>query len=108
MGAHRFIDIVMNGPHQRGGCTLHRCDNPACVRPSHLFRGSKADNNYDRSAKGRYNGTMNPKAKLTNDQVRAIRQQREDGATLQVIADRYGITDANVHSIVTRKTWKHI
>jgi hypothetical protein len=60
--AHRFIDIYMNGPIPDGLCTLHKCDNPACVRPSHLFRGTKGDNNRDRKAKGRYR----PRAEWSN------------------------------------------
>lgn len=46
--------------------------------------------------------------KLTESDVREIRRMREGGATLQAIADRYGIDDSNVHRIVTRRTWKHI
>ena len=106
--AHRFIDIALNGPMNPGECTLHRCDTPSCVRPSHLFRGTVADNNHDRSNKGRYNGEMNPKAKLTADSVRDIRSRHAEGETLVSIAESYNMTDPTIHAIVHRNTWKHI
>lgn len=51
--AHRFAWEQEHGPLPAGACLLHRCDNPACVRPAHLFVGSREDNNADMDAKGR-------------------------------------------------------
>src|SRR5262245_60786451 len=50
--AHVVSFLFARGPFKHP-CVLHRCDNPPCVRPSHLFSGTKADNNWDKVAKGR-------------------------------------------------------
>jgi hypothetical protein len=50
---HRIAWEEANGPIPHGLCVLHRCDNPSCVRPEHLFLGTKGDNNVDRNTKGR-------------------------------------------------------
>jgi HNH endonuclease len=52
--AHRIAWELANGPLVPGRCILHRCDTPACVRPDHLFEGSKADNTRDMVLKGRW------------------------------------------------------
>lgn len=51
--AHRVAFTLLVGPIPDGTCVLHRCDTPPCVRPDHLFLGSRADNNRDRHEKGR-------------------------------------------------------
>jgi hypothetical protein len=51
--AHRISWILFNGGDPGDLCVLHRCDNPRCVRPDHLFLGTPGDNNADRDAKGR-------------------------------------------------------
>jgi hypothetical protein len=53
IGAHRYSWQLHSGPIPRGMCVCHACDNPRCIRPSHLFLGTRADNNRDRDAKGR-------------------------------------------------------
>ena len=51
--AHRF-SAKLAGMNIKDTCVLHKCDNPPCVNPKHLFIGSRADNMKDRKAKGRY------------------------------------------------------
>lgn len=51
--AHRACWELNFGPVPHGMCVLHKCDNPACFNPKHLFLGTKGDNNRDRSSKGR-------------------------------------------------------
>lgn len=51
--AHRVAWLIMRGDDPRGLCVLHRCDNPPCCNPSHLFLGTTADNVADKCEKGR-------------------------------------------------------
>ncbi len=52
--AHRAIWIITNGEIPKNLCVLHRCDNPPCVNPKHLFLGTKKDNSQDMVKKGRW------------------------------------------------------
>lgn len=51
--AHRLAWESVNGPMPAGMCACHKCDNPSCVNPGHLFAASSTENNADRDAKGR-------------------------------------------------------
>ena len=88
----------------------HRCDNPRCVNPGHLFLGTAADNNADRDAKGRasggsHPGEKNPAAKLTTTDVAEIRFLRSGGLTLAKIGALYGVRESAVSRIVAGKRW---
>jgi hypothetical protein len=87
---------------------LHTCDVPACCRPSHLFQGTQLDNIRDMHAKGRgvtARGEANIRAKLTVDQVLAIRADTRPKKTLARV---YGISRAAIQFIKNRKTWRHV
>lgn len=99
---------------------LHRCDNPPCVNPTHLFAGTHADNAADRNRKGRQSvgnrvayerrprGSAHPDAKLTEEHVREIRSQLGVGVSLQALATLYGVTKSTIHHIAKGKTWRHV
>lgn len=92
---------------------LHACDNPPCVNVRHLRIGTHRDNAADMDLRGRRNaasmpGTANPRAKLTESDVREIRRLRSEGHTLEDIAGRYPVSFKAVHHIVRRETWKHV
>ncbi len=109
--AHRLSWEIHNGKIPKGMCVCHHCDTPACVNPSHLFLGTRADNNRDRTIKGRtadHHGANNPNAKLTPTDVKQIRKLREQGLTQQAIADQFGVKQAYVSNILLRKAWATI
>jgi hypothetical protein len=73
--AHRFSYEMHYGPIPEGMCVCHHCDNPACVRPDHLFLGTHGDNANDKINKGRQPaGEQLPQTKLTDSQVCLIRE----------------------------------
>lgn len=88
-------------------CVLHRCDNPPCINPDHLFLGTRTDNSDDKGAKGRTPNGERSKHKLTDDEVAAIRNLWDGGGRTQVsIAMEFGVTGGHVSQIVHHLTRK--
>ena len=82
-----------------GIMVLHKCDNPICCNPKHLFLGTHDDNMADKKAKGRaphYESTKSPRAKLTADDVFWMRIQKRYGATKKSLAMLYEVSEATV------------
>lgn len=101
VGAHRVSYELYVGQIPEGMCVCHRCDNPECVNPDHLFVGTHQENMRDMAAKGRnftpaLKGQANGMAKLTNEQIAAIRQ---DGRKVTAIARAYGVAHQHVSKI---------
>lgn len=110
MGAHRLSYLLHVGEIPDGMCVCHRCDNPACVNPDHLFLGTHADNMKDKHKKGRCvgpdrKGSKNTRAKLTEKQVKGIRAANEARASL---AKRYGVSCTTIYMIRSGKSWTHV
>lgn len=110
LGAHRVSWELHNGPIPDGLWVLHRCDNPPCVRPDHLFLGTNADNVADMIAKGRvrHAGECNGRARLTADKVREIRVRLARGERKVDIAPDYGVRPSAISSVATGRTWGHV
>lgn len=116
IGAHRVSYMLNVGEIPEGMCVCHRCDNPRCVRPDHLFLGTQSDNMQDASRKGRTRGVLtsqrvsgekNVKAKLNREQVELIRKMNSDtGEPYGSIARRFGVTSVLIGMIVRRQIWK--
>lgn len=111
--AHRVAYEMCHGEIPAGLQVLHRCDNPLCVRPSHLFLGTNKENNDDKMRKGRHgHGTQHGEqasgAKLTEDSIRQIRSMRAQGMLLREIGEKFGVHYMTIGQIVSGKTWKHV
>jgi len=108
--AHRLAWQEESGSIPAEKFVLHRCDNPPCVNPRHLWLGSKRENSADMVAKGRCKsrgpgGERHGTAKLTEADVWAIRQAE---GTHRAIAAQYGVGRTQVSSIKQGKSWKHL
>jgi hypothetical protein len=108
--ASRMAYEFTHGPIPPRMCVCHRCDNPPCVNPAHLFLGTNADNAADRAAKGRTtHGEQSHLSRLTADQVRAIRgRYMTGGVSMRQLAREYGVDRRTISLILRRATWRHI
>ena len=105
--AHRFSWEFYIGDIPNGLCVLHRCDNPGCVNPDHLFLGTRTDNAKDRDKKGRCaSKEKHYCAKLSEEQVKTIRNMWINGMKGAEIAKLYGVDQSNISRIVNNKAWK--
>lgn len=112
--AHRVAWGLANGPIPDGMLVCHRCDNPVCVRPDHLFLGTHLDNMRDMWAKGRARpgikrGTEQSQAKLTDERVCEIRQKHKAGlGSYRSLAREYGVGETAIARIVRNERWRHV
>ena len=106
--AHRVAFSLTNGPIPDGLWVLHRCDNPPCVNPAHLFLGVAQDNSTDMVRKRRHKyGERNHNHKLTDAQVVSIRARYAQGSISQKqLGSEYGVSETTIHVIVTGKGWR--
>lgn len=97
--AHRVAYRLWHGVDAGEAMVCHRCDNPECCNPAHLFLGDAAANNADRTSKGRTrapSGERHGRAKLTTQQVEEIRSSPEKGVAL---ARRFGVAASTISEI---------
>lgn len=121
--AHRLAFFLYYGFISDDRLICHRCDNPPCVNPMHLFQGTYLTNNQDRSAKGRScRGDAHPsrntpgwnqgekagRAILNNEKVYEIRRLIAQGVSNCEIGRRYGVTNVTVSLIKRRIGWRHL
>ncbi len=110
--AHRVAWELVNGPVPEGSCVLHRCDNPPCCRPDHLFIGDQFANMDDRRVKGRgahRRGSAHQNSKLTEADVLAARASVAAGtATIAELARQHAVTWTAVGLAVKGKSWRHL
>ena len=120
--AHRFSWELVHGPIPKGGdyhgnCILHRCDNPPCVNPAHLFMGTNLDNRRDAWAKDRHvRGERSMHARLKEADVLKLRKAfkpasgpRARDSNLYELARLYPhIAPTTIYAAATGRTWKYL
>lgn len=123
--AHRLSFALATGAFPAATLQMcHRCDNPPCVNPRHLFAGTPTDNMQDMTRKGRswiknnqhivctlrkpVTGEQHYRAKLKDDDVREIIELLKRGASQTAVAKRFGVNQTNISGIARGKTWKHL
>lgn len=120
-GAHRIALQIAIGKFSPEKQACHRCDNPICVRPDHLFCGTAAENAADMVAKGRSlkgvsrvllkptaRGEGHPKAIMSSDDVTEMRRAYIAGESIANLADRFGVHYRTAWLAICGQTWRHI
>lgn len=126
-GAHRVAWEIANGEIPEGRWVLHKCDNPPCCNPAHLYLGTPRDNVRDMLERKRnrppsgdehfwrrhperiIRGEQHGNAKITDDQVLEIRKRYAAGGITQAnLAREYGLTHGTLSVIISGRGWSHL
>lgn len=116
--AHRISLMLQGIDLSKSICVLHHCDNPSCVRPSHLFLGDRADNAKDRNNKNRQSkgikhsmacsGEAHGSSILKNNDVKEIRRLCAQGVIHRDIAEKYGVHKSLISKVNLRSSWAYV
>lgn len=120
--AHRMAYELTYGPIPKGLEVCHKCDNPPCVRPDHLFLGTHTDNMRDAVAKGKLGhvpwskehpypirGEKSPNARLTDAKVLEMKMlYARGGVSQRSLGKKMGISSTVARRVLSGKGWTHI
>jgi hypothetical protein len=107
--AHRVSYEIFLGKIPKGKLVCHRCDNPICTNPDHLFIGDHRENQVDSINKGRAAvGIKQPKSKLKENDINEIKYKLSLGVTGRRIAKEYGVAPSQISNIKNGISWKHV
>lgn len=103
--AHRWMWRMVYGEIPKEMHVLHKCDNPPCVNPAHLWLGTHADNMRDREAKRR--GPYE-RRKLSEDDARACKTRHKAGESCPSLARGYSVSASVIYALISGKTYKNV
>jgi len=112
--SNRVAWMLTHGKIEEGLVVCHKCDNPPCCNPSHLFLGTPLDNDRDRVKKNRQSkGENHGTSKLTNDQAIEIKSLKPENTRLNnkhlkdFLANKFNVKSGTI-SDVWNRGWKHL
>lgn len=113
---HKASWIIHKGPIPPYMHVCHKCDNPICTNPDHLWLGTHKENNDDKIAKGRANnippphkvGSENGSAKLNEGKVKQIKLLIKNGRSCYSIAKEFGMAKISILRIKNGVNWSHV
>lgn len=106
--AHRISYQIYKGNFDKSLDVCHKCDNPSCVNPDHLFLGTHQDNMKDMQNKGRRHnhiGELHGMAILTQNDILEI---RSSNLPQRKLAAQYGVAQSQIWRIKNNKSWSHV
>lgn len=116
--AHRVAYEKEYGRIKKGMLVCHKCDNPSCINPKHLFLGTHKDNSMDAASKGRCCmqahpekrpiGERNGGCKITEALVPTIRELRKEGYLIRELVEEFDLSKSQIKRIIYGKSWKHV
>ena len=111
LDAHRFSHLIYKGTIPDGLDVCHSCDNKRCVKPDHIWTGTRQENMMDAWQKGRmhigdHRGEKNGNAKLTAAIVAEIRRRhRKRIVTAKMLAGEFGVGKGTIDAILQGRSW---
>lgn len=113
---HKVSWIIHYGPIPKRMHVCHKCDNPICTNPEHLWIGTFKQNNDDKIAKGRgrygplpvFKGSLNPGSVLNEEKVKEIKKLLNEGHSSYGIGKEFGVSKTTILRIKNGVNWSHV